>query len=86
MQHSIRSSLRLSQARAMSNGRYTLPQLKGEPFLHYREGSAERMHLQASLKKMKSEIVEIPCVVNGKEHFTGKTIIAISIRIIYINL
>jgi 1-pyrroline-5-carboxylate dehydrogenase len=47
---------------------------KGEPFLHYGPDSPERARLEAALKKVKSEVVEIPCVVNGKEFFTGDVI------------
>ena len=45
----------------------------GEPFKHYAPGSPERPLLEAALKRVKSEVVEIPCVVNGKEYFTGDT-------------
>jgi hypothetical protein len=34
-------------------------------------GSEERSKLEAALKQVKSEVVEIPCVVNGKAHYTG---------------
>lgn len=48
-----------------------LPSLKGEPFLHYAPGSSERTLLQKAIDVVKSEVVEIPVVINGKEHFTG---------------
>lgn len=54
-----------------SSGRFTLPQLVGEPFKHYAQGSIERNALEIALKSMKHEVVEIPCVVNGKFFFTG---------------
>jgi len=54
-----------------SCGRFSLPAVSGEPFKHYAPGSIERADLESALKRVKSEIVEIPCVVDGKEHFTG---------------
>lgn len=57
--------------RQASNGRYTLPLMKGEPFLHYAPGSSERGLLEAALRRVKGEVVDIPCIVNGKEYFTG---------------
>ena len=56
---------------AISNGRFALPIPKGENFLHYAPGSAERLALEQALRQVKSEVVEIPCIVNGKEFFTG---------------
>lgn len=35
-------------------------------------GSEERSKLEAALKAAKSEVVEIPCVINGKNYFTGE--------------
>lgn len=54
-----------------SVGRFSLPQLAGEPFLHYAPGSAERTALKDSLATMRQEVIEIPCVVGGKEIYTG---------------
>ena len=59
--------------RAFSNGRFALPTFKGEPFLHYAPGSSERAALAAACKTTRATCVEIPCVVNGKEYFTGDT-------------
>ncbi len=62
----------IQQTRAFSNNaRFTLPSVKGEPFLHYAPGSAERALLETACKATRAAHVEIPCVVNGKEYFTG---------------
>ena len=42
-----------------------------EPILSYAPGSAERAELQAEMDRQMSEVVEIPCVINGEEIFTG---------------
>lgn len=54
-----------------TNGRFKLPPIVGEPFKHYAPGSSERIQLEAALKEVRSQTVDIPCVVNGKEYFTG---------------
>lgn len=66
------SLLSSSAARSFSaNARYELPPFAGEPFKHYPPGSADALSLKAELNRAKSEVVEIPCIVNGKEYFTG---------------
>jgi len=43
-----------------------------EPFQHYAPGSPEREKLRKAVDKLYSEpAVEIPCIVNGKEVYTG---------------
>jgi len=44
-----------------------------EPILDYAPGSSERISLQAELDRQMSEVVEIPCIINGKEVWTGNT-------------
>jgi Delta 1-pyrroline-5-carboxylate dehydrogenase len=44
-----------------------------EPILNYAPGSVERGELQAELKRQMGEVVEIPCIIDGEEIFTGKT-------------
>jgi len=44
-----------------------------EPILNYAPGSAERGELQTELKRQMGEIVEIPCIIDGEEIFTGNT-------------
>jgi 1-pyrroline-5-carboxylate dehydrogenase len=61
-----------SRTHHTSNAKFTLPPIKGEPFLHYGPGSAERANLEKALYEVRKKIVEIPCIVNGKEYFTGE--------------
>jgi 1-pyrroline-5-carboxylate dehydrogenase len=42
-----------------------------EPVLGYLAGSSERTELKAELSRQESEIIEIPCIINGEEVFTG---------------
>ena len=44
-----------------------------EPILGYSPGSQERIDIQTELDKQMNEVLEIPCIVNGKEIFTGTT-------------
>lgn len=44
-----------------------------EPILGYSPGSQERIDIQNELDRQMNEILEIPCIVNGKEIFTGVT-------------
>jgi 1-pyrroline-5-carboxylate dehydrogenase len=54
-------------------GNFKLPPITGEPMKSYAPGSPERINLVAALKQAKSEVVEIPVIINGKEYFTGHT-------------
>ena len=42
-----------------------------EPILGYSPGSKERIEIKAELDRQISEVIEIPCIINGKEVFTG---------------
>ncbi|CAM9178811.1 unnamed protein product [Ectocarpus fasciculatus] len=53
-----------------SSARFTLPPFMGEKMKNYAPGSSERHALEVALAATKSEVVDIPCVVNGKEYFT----------------
>jgi 1-pyrroline-5-carboxylate dehydrogenase len=44
-----------------------------EPILSYAPGSPERVELQAEMDRQMNEVVEIPCLINGVEIFTGNT-------------
>lgn len=57
----------------MANNRINIPKAVNEPVLNYAPGSQERAELKKILDKLKSEVVEIPVIINGKEIFTGKT-------------
>jgi 1-pyrroline-5-carboxylate dehydrogenase len=55
----------------MHDTRFTVPHPVNEPILAYLKGSPERAGLKAELAKIESEIVEIPCVIGGREIRTG---------------
>jgi 1-pyrroline-5-carboxylate dehydrogenase len=42
-----------------------------EEILGYAPGSEERVKIQDELDKQMSEVIDIPCIINGKEIFTG---------------
>ena len=69
----IFSSARAGVRSLSSIGRFSLPAAHGDKFQHYAPGSAEAKSLTAACKKVRSEKLEIPCVVNGIEYFTGDT-------------
>lgn len=50
-----------------------VPKAVNEPILDYKPGSPEKAALLKTLKKMKSEVVEIPVIIGGKEIYTGET-------------
>ncbi|MGH7581967.1 MAG: aldehyde dehydrogenase family protein, partial [Gemmatimonadales bacterium] len=45
-----------------------------EPVLSYAAGSAERAALQSRLKELGAGVTEIPVVVDGREHTSGKAV------------
>ncbi|MCH1538014.1 MAG: L-glutamate gamma-semialdehyde dehydrogenase [Candidatus Poseidonia sp.] len=45
-----------------------------EPILGYLPGSAERAALEVELERQSNEILEIPCIINGEEIFTGDVV------------
>ena len=73
LQSVTRPPVQRQAVRAFVNGRFTLPTPSGEPFLDYAPGSPERATLQAELLRVRSQTVEIPCIVDGKSYFTGDT-------------
>ncbi len=58
----------------MSNGIYQVPAAVNEPVLNYAPGSPERETLKATIKKMRSEVMDIPMYIGGKEIRTEKKI------------
>lgn len=48
------------------------PNLKNEPLLSYLANSPERTKLEAELKKMSSEVTDIPIVIGGEEIRSGE--------------
>ncbi len=47
---------------------------KNEPTLQYGPNSKERDQLKTALKELGATKIQIPCIINGKEIFTGKTV------------
>jgi 1-pyrroline-5-carboxylate dehydrogenase len=58
----------------MNNGNYTVPNPSNEVVLGYAPGSPERQELRSAILRARSEIVEIPMIINGKEIAAGKKI------------
>ncbi len=56
------------------DGGFTPPPAQNEPVLGYAPGSRERAALQAELARQAAGVEEIPCVVGGQRHFTGRTV------------
>ena len=50
---------------------FKVPHPINEPILGYLKGSPERAQLKAALGEVESSVVEIPCVIGGKEIRTG---------------
>ena len=65
---------RLSHPRCMVNNVPRPPTPLNEPVLGYLPGSPERAALQIELDRQSAEIIEIPCIINGKEVFTGDVV------------
>lgn len=57
----------------MSLGIYKVPTPVNEPVKGYAPGSPERASLQAMVKVLSDQKIDIPCVINGLEVHTGKT-------------
>ncbi|MBS1960363.1 MAG: L-glutamate gamma-semialdehyde dehydrogenase [Bdellovibrionales bacterium] len=55
----------------MQSGPFKVPAPVNEPIFGYLKGSPERAHLKAALIAIESEVVEIPCIIGGKEVRTG---------------
>ncbi len=53
------------------NGYFFLERPKNEPILEYRPGSCEKKELKAKIEEMKSQKIEIPLIIGGKEVKTG---------------
>jgi 1-pyrroline-5-carboxylate dehydrogenase len=58
----------------MSNAFYNLPIATNEPVKGYAPGSSERKSIQNTLKKLKSQQIDIPMIINGKEIYTDTKI------------
>jgi 1-pyrroline-5-carboxylate dehydrogenase len=51
----------------MSQGIYKVPQAKNEPVRSYAKNSPERIALLKAIKELKSESIDIPMIIGGKE-------------------
>ena len=56
-----------------AHGTFRLPPPTNEPVLSYAPGSPERAAIQARVKEMESERIDLPLVIGGKEVRTGQT-------------
>ena len=45
-----------------------------EPIMGYAPGSPERTELKNEIDRQLSEVIEVPCVINGELVFTGNTV------------
>lgn len=57
----------------MNNAIYNFNAPENESVLNYHERSAERNALMSELQAQQSNYVEIPCIIGGKEYFTGNS-------------
>lgn len=57
----------------MTAGIFSVPTPKNEPIKSYLPGSPERASLKVELARQSAEIVDIPCIIGGKEIRTDKT-------------
>jgi 1-pyrroline-5-carboxylate dehydrogenase len=53
-------------------GTFSYPLPANEPVLNYAPGSIEKLNLKKALKELKSERVDVPMYIGGKEVRTGK--------------
>jgi len=58
----------------MSLGIYQVPKAKNEPVRQYAKNSVERAQLLEEIIKLKSQSIEVPMVIGGKEIFTNDKI------------
>ncbi len=58
----------------MVNGIFQPPAPHNEPVKGYLRGSDERIELEAELARQMSEVIEIPCIINGEEIWTNNVV------------
>jgi 1-pyrroline-5-carboxylate dehydrogenase len=58
----------------MPNGLWRIPTPINEPVLGYAPGSSERRQLREAVQRLSREIAEVPCVIGGKQVWTGKIV------------
>jgi len=57
----------------MNNAIFSLDKPINEPIQSFAPGCAERKALVTELDRLSGEVIEIPCIINGKEVYTGVT-------------
>ncbi len=58
----------------MPKGFFNIPEIKNEPVLSYAPGTPERAELKKAIEEMRSEVTDIPMIINGKEVRTDNTV------------
>ena len=58
----------------MPKGFFNIPEIKNEPVLSYAPGTPERAELKKAIEEMRSEVADIPMIINGKEVRTDNTV------------
>ena len=58
----------------MSNAIFKIPEAKNEPVYSYASGSAERKALQKALAELRSQEIDVPMIIGGKEVFTDNKV------------
>ena len=58
----------------MVNNVVTPPKPSNEPILGYAPGSPERAAVLAEYERQSKIVVEVPCIINGEEIFTGNVV------------
>lgn len=58
----------------MPKGFFKVPDTNNEPVLSYAPGSPERAELKREIERMRSEVVDIPMFIDGKEVRTDNTV------------
>jgi len=57
----------------MPNSIVMVPAPENEPILSYAPGTPERTEVQKKIKELKSQVLDIPLIIGGKEIRTEKT-------------
>ena len=55
----------------MFNGLFQIREPKNEPVLDYAPGTQARAELEAELQRMQSSPVEVPCIIGGRDVYSG---------------
>ncbi len=58
----------------MARGFFKVPEPKNEPVFSYSPGTPERKALKTTIEKMRSQEMDIPMIINGKEIRTGNKV------------